>query len=247
MTALTPIEYIDGYYFKRDDYYWMAGVCGGKVRTCWAIAFNAKHGLVTAGSRFSPQCKIVAHVARARGLICHIHTTEGDMTPELNAAVDAGAKIHQHRPGHNSVLIKRARDDAIANNLTEVPFGMECTEAIKQTAKQAENIPPEARRIVVPVGSGMSLAGILYGLYSAKLATPIVGVCVGASPVRRLDKYAPPLFNWRLQATLVRSAWKYHEAVPKPYIAGVQLDPIYEAKCLPYFEPGDLLWVVGIR
>ena len=246
---LTPIEYRGGYYFKRDDYFVVARVCGGKARSCWALAKPAKRGLVTAGSRFSPQCKIVAHIARARGLACHIHTTKGELTPELNAAIAGGAHVYQHKPGYNSVIVKRARDDAIKNDYTEIPFGMECTEAIKQTAKQVENMPSEAKRIVVPVGSGMSLAGVLYGLHLAKNPTPVLGVCVGASPLRRLDKYAPPLFNWRLQATLVRSAQPYHESFngSAPYIVGIKLDPIYEAKCLPYLEREDLLWIVGIR
>ena len=28
---------------------------------------------------------------------------------------------------------------------------------------------------------------------------------------------------------------------------GLVLDPVYEAKCLPYLEPGDVLWTVGVR
>ena len=27
----------------------------------------------------------------------------------------------------------------------------------------------------------------------------------------------------------------------------LELDKVYEAKCLPYIERGDLLWVVGKR
>jgi len=27
----------------------------------------------------------------------------------------------------------------------------------------------------------------------------------------------------------------------------MELDPIFEAKCLPFLQPGDLFWVVGIR
>ena len=28
-------------------------------------------------------------------------------------------------------------------------------------------------------------------------------------------------------------------------IDGVKLDPIYEGKCYPYLQEGDLLWIVG--
>ena len=246
---LTPIEYRGGYYFKRDDYFKVVGVCGGKARTCWALAKPATHGLVTAGSRFSPQCKIVAYIARARGLACPIHTTKGELTPELNAAIVVGAHIYQHKPGYNSVIVKRAKDDAVDNDFTLIPFGMECREAVEQTARQVKHIPSRARRIVIPVGSGMSLAGVLYGLYLIGSPTPVIGICVGAAPERRLDKYAHPLSSWRSFVTLIRSAQPYHEPFSgsAPYIAGIKLDPIYEAKCLPYLKRGDLLWIVGIR
>lgn len=63
---LTPVDKHGDYWMKRDDLYRVAGVCGGKVRTCWNLAQGAK-GLVTAGSRSSPQCNIVAHIAQKLG------------------------------------------------------------------------------------------------------------------------------------------------------------------------------------
>jgi hypothetical protein len=47
--------------------------------------------------------------------------------------------------------------------------------------------------------------------------------------------------------TLVPSGLDYHDEAPRQSIAGLSLDPIYEAKCIPFLEPGDVLWVVGIR
>ena len=51
MTELTPIEEHGGFLVKRDDHFNVKGGsgCGGKVRTCWALAQGAE-GLVTAGS-----------------------------------------------------------------------------------------------------------------------------------------------------------------------------------------------------
>jgi len=70
----------------------------------------------------------------------------------------------------------------------------------------------------------------------------VLGIVVGASPQRRLDRYVP---GWRGQCTLVPAGVPYsqHAASP-PWLA---LDPVYEAKCVPFLEPGDLLWVVGCR
>lgn len=242
--AVTPIERLGDVWVKRDDTYSVAGVAGGKVRSCWALAQGAP-GLVTAGSRQSPQVNIVAHIAHRLGIPCRVHVPSGAFTPELEAAQAAGAEVVQHKPGHNSVIIARAREDAKARGWREIPFGMECAEAPRQTATQVVDLPADVKRIVVPVGSGMSLAGVLWGLRNAGLAVPVVGVVVGAEPAKRLDRYAPQ--GWRDMATLVRSEQDYHDAAPRTNLGGLELDPIYEAKCLPFLQPGDLLWVVGVR
>lgn len=254
----TPVERAvlpDGaaVWLKRDDAYRVAGAIGGKARTCWhlATAGGVPTGLVTAGSRQSPQVGIVARIARRLGVPCRVHVpaAAGPLTPELAAAQAAGAAVVGHRPGHNSVIVARAREDARSRGWREIPFGMECREAVRQTAGQAAALaaaPPDGlRRIVVPVGSGMSLAGILAGLARAGCAVPVVGVVVGADPAKRLDAYAPP--GWRQRVTLVRSPLDYHAPAATTVLDGVRLDPIYEAKCLPYLRAGDLLWIVGIR
>lgn len=46
----TPIQSIGGIWLKRDDLFEIAGVRGGKVRTCWRLS-QGSVGLVTAGSR----------------------------------------------------------------------------------------------------------------------------------------------------------------------------------------------------
>lgn len=240
---LTPIGYYGDIAVKRDDSYMIAGVSGGKARTCWALAQGAR-GLVTAGSRFSPQVNIVAHIARRLGIPCHVHTPQGELSPEVQAAVNAGAKLFQHRAGYNSVIIARARADARLTGWREIPFGMECEEAVRQSAKQVANVPAEARRIVIPVGSGMSLAGILHGLKERGLNIPVLGVIVGADPVKRLDKFAPP--DWRDRTFLIKAASSYHDS-DTGKLRGLTLDPYYESKCLPYLRAGDLFWLVGLR
>jgi len=49
----------------------------------------------------------------------------------------------------------------------------------------------KARRIVVPVGSGLSLAGVLIGLQFIGRVVPVLGVVVGRDPARLLNKFAP--------------------------------------------------------
>jgi DNA modification methylase len=242
--AMTPVQRVGELWLKRDDLFSVAGVRGGKVRTCWGLAQGAS-GLVTAGSRASPQVNIVAHVARALNIPCRVHTPSGEPAPEVLAAIGAGAEHVQHSPGYNNVIIARAREDAAAAGWREIPFGMECQAAVDATRAQARNLPTDAKRLVVPVGSGMSLAGILHGLVDAGLRLPVLGVVVGADPEERLDRWAPA--NWRDMVTLVRSDLDYHDAAPSNRIGDVVLDPHYEAKALPFLEPGDCFWVVGLR
>lgn len=245
--ALTPVQRVGSVWLKRDDLCEVAGVRGGKVRTCWQLAQGAK-GLVTAGSRSSPQVNIVAHIARELGVPCRVHVPQGELAPEVYAAAMAGAVVVQHPAGYNSVIVARARADAAERGWKEIPFGMECEEAVAATARQVRNLPwGEFDHIVVPVGSGMSLAGILTGLeQQGQQLTPVVGVCVGADPTGRLLRWAP--LGWQPRpVTLVQASTPYHHAVDNLFIGDVLLDPIYEAKAAAYVGPRDLLWLVGIR
>ncbi len=240
--SFTPVERYEKIWVKRDDTFSIAGVYGGKARSCWHLAQGAT-GLITAGSRSSPQVNIVAHIAKEMGIPCRCHTPMGELLPELISAKAAGAEIIQHKPGHNSVIVARAREDAKKLGWREIPFGMECAEAVEQTANQINNLPSGVKRIVVPVGSGMSLAGILVGLQKAKKAIPVLGIKVGANPIKRLNKFAP--VDWEKLCTLVDSGVPYSEQIEPDF--PIKLDPIYEAKCVQFLKPNDLLWIVGIR
>lgn len=243
--GLTPIEVRGGLFIKRDDLYLAAGAPGGKARSCWHLAQGAP-GLVTASSRQSPQIGIVARVAAELDIPCRAHMPTGPDTPEMVEARALGAEIVAHRPGYNSVIVARARADALQRGWREIPFGMECQEAVNQTKGQVANLPfGSIARIVVPVGSGMSLAGILWGLSELGCSVPVMGIMVGADPTKRLDRWAPPL--WPSLARLSNAGVDYHAHAAETSFHGLALDPVYEAKCLPHLQPGDLFWLVGIR
>jgi 1-aminocyclopropane-1-carboxylate deaminase/D-cysteine desulfhydrase-like pyridoxal-dependent ACC family enzyme len=201
--------------------------------------------LVTAAARQSPQSFIVASIAAGMGLPCRIHTASGSVTEELTRARQLNAELVFHLPGYNSVIIRRALNEAASTGWTLVPFGMDCSEAVLLAARQAANIPSAAKRLVVPVGSGMTLAGILAALRETGRRLPVVGIVVGADPTRRLDKWAP--YGWRDLVKLLRSESPYKRSLTAIRVGQVALDPIYEAKCVPYLEEEDCLWVVGNR
>lgn len=258
MNEFTPIEEYNGIFLKRDDLYRAPGTDapGGKARTCYALAKAYKEagleGLVTAGSRSSPQVNIVAQIGKALGMPVRVHTPQGEAGPEVLAAIEAGAERISHRAGYNSVIVRRAEDDAKQLGWGHIPFGMECNEAVKQTASSFGNLTDKIfdgviQRIVVPVGSGMSLCGVIEGLDGAGLIDriPILGVVVGANPNKRLNRFAP-LWQFSGMVDLTPAGVDYHTKVDAS-VGPVKLDPVYEAKCAKFLEKGDLLWVVGIR
>jgi hypothetical protein len=159
-----------------------------------------------------------------------------------------GAEVIQHDPGYLTVCKKRARDDAEKLGYTLIPWGLEDSVACWCTASQVESIlSTPFKRLVVPVGSGMTLAGILHKLAEKAPDTKVLGVMLGAEVSKRLDAYAPK--GWRKMVKLVKAKQPFHSEAPEAArdFCGVPLDPVYEAKCVPFLKPGDLLWIVGRR
>ncbi len=256
----TPVELVNGVWAKRDDLFTINGhVGGGKARTCDRLINHATllgkvQGITTAGSRHSPQVAIVARLAQMYGMPCTVYVPAGDNTGAIVAALDSGATVERVRPGHNSVIIARSREHAAARSgWLVIPFGMECQAAVDSTAAQVVNLPfDKFSRIVVPVGSGMTLAGIITGLvaiYRTRGLWPrptVVAVQVGADYNKRLSRWAPLAWqNWvKLEQVVAQE--KYGSRTTAELGYNVPLDPIYEAKCLPYLQMGgDLLWMVG--
>src|SRR5258708_4867184 len=254
-TAITPLQQVGDFLLKRDDLFEVAGVRGGKARACWPMA-EATPVLVAASQKRNPQGNIVAHVARELGVPCRVHAPTGRLSPELVAAQSAGAEIIQHPAGHSTVLASRARADAQTSGWRLIEFGMESDQAVQGMAAQARATVAHVndqgfsvRRVVVSVGSGISLAGILQGFAQASFTVPVVGVVVRKGRIKRLekriDKWAPP--NWRKHCQLVQSELDFDEAASVTRLGGVELDPLFEAKCLPFLRPDDLFWLVAIR
>ena len=248
--ALTPVQERGGFFFKRDDLFHFTGepaANGGKVRTMLRLAAGA-NGLVACGDRISTQIPRAAITGKLLGLPVQVHTASGEPTEGMQVAAALGAEIVQHEPGYLTVVRARAREAAEANGWREIPWAVECVECVEATAPQAANLPPEAKRIIVVVGSGMSLAGILTGMERNGNVTPVLGVMVGGSEAKveaRLDEFAPK--NWRERVQLVTATEDFHSEASVTELAGVRLDPFYEAKVIPFVQPGDCIWCVGVR
>src|SRR6516164_9075700 len=87
------------------------------------------------------------------------------MHPCTKWAQEHGAQVLETVPGYPSVFRARIRERMHALGLTPVQWSVGW--ALFDTAKQVANLPMDARRVVVPNGSGLTAAGIIGGLYLA--------------------------------------------------------------------------------
>jgi len=245
---ITPVEKINNVFFKREDKFSCFSVQGAKARAALYLIRKAKKlgfiGVTTAGSRMSPQIEIVSFIAKELGLKFTAHCPSGELSQELLNAKKNGANIIQHKAGYNSVIIARSKQYAIDNNYFEIPFGMDCIESVNQTKLQVVNIPKNIKRIIIPIGSGINVCGLLLGLIENNTHIPVIGIQVGADPVKTLNKYVN---NWEKYLTILKSNVDYHTKIKNNVYKKIELDPIYEAKCIEFVKPYDLFWIIGKR
>lgn len=64
-----------------------------------------------------------------------------------------------------------------------------------------------------------------------------------------MPTYFSALYNntQKVKYTILKSELPYEKKAENYKLGNLELDKIYEAKCLPYLQKGDLLWVVGRR
>lgn len=249
---LTPVIHYpkENIWLKRDDIFEVCNVRGGKSRSAYQVIMQlldkGYKTIVTAGSRQSPQCEIVSFICEELGVDCKLFMPTGDDTSVIKHILNnKHTEIIRVRPGYNSVIIARAKEYAEHRSCGYVPFGMECAENVEITSRQVENLPiGEFKRLVIPVGSGMSFSSVVTGLTRNLMDVPVLGVKVGKDPTKIIKQYAENLDM--LNYSLLESKVGYHTPV-EAYVGDYQLDPIYEAKCFEYLKEGDLLWVVGRR
>ena len=125
-------------------------------------------------------------------------------------------------------------------------MGME--ETIEIQSNQVANVPKEVKRIVVPCGGGMNMIAIIKGLERyGRTDVEVVGVQVGANPDKTFNTWLQDsLFEkCPIDYVFVKAEGKYGDAAKVTTIDGIELDEMYEAKCIPFLQDGDLLWIVG--
>ena len=269
---LTPVQRVDGMYFKREDLYQPFGageVNGGKLRQCMLLVNKIPRdyeGVVTCCSIHSPQAPITAATARAFGMKCTVlyggtkpETLRALPMPRLSMKYGAEVKIAA-RSGRSNILYY------IAKNLKRIKehrdyiilYGINLQEhediLLGAVAAQTRNLPDEIENLVMTCGSGITAIGVIAGpkQYGKKVKHVHL---VATAPDRQ------KLIHGTLQKYGADREIEYHDlfhtrgfSYEQPFRSvwgGIRLHPNYEAKTMAWFaksglRPEDtLFWITG--
>ncbi|MEU7906907.1 pyridoxal-phosphate dependent enzyme [Actinoplanes sp. NPDC049118] len=218
----TPVRRLAGspQVWVKDDSGYGTIYGGNKVRKLeWTLADLLERGrrtVVTAGGTGSHHAVAVARYATAADLRVSIVALEqpydDHVAGQLAAVLAAGARVRRVRtvPGGYVAAASLLAEAAVKGQRPALlPIGgssprgcLGYVEAAFELAAQvAEDELPVPRRVLLPVGSGGTAAGLALGLALAGLPTEVVGVLVndrtpmGQTQVRRLATAAARLLR----------------------------------------------------
>lgn len=244
---LSPVEKVDGIYLKREDLVTFNNTNGGKARV---IDYLIKEGIeegysdfVSCGSRTSVQCEIISAACEYYKVNCYLFVPSGHDTPSTKFM-----QSHSHTTlirtdaGYLSVIKKQSREYADAKEYFYIPFALEDEIAIDINKDQVQNIPDDVNRIIVPIGSGMNFISIIKGLEYYNKNIKVIGIQTGLDPSKNIEKF---LDQTPIKYEIIKSELPYDKKANNYTIGQVELNRVYEAKCLPYLTSNDLLWIVG--
>ena len=256
LEELSPVEFVDGIYLKRNDKLSIYNVNGGKSQGAYYLVADARskgfNSVTTVGSRFSPQCNIVSDICENEGITCHLFMPKAKEVGKVIEAIQKRSRsvLHLIPYGYTSNLIYNAKKFCQQNDSYFIPFGMKCAENINVIARQCRNIPKNIKRIVVPIGSGVTFCGVLKGLMDlGRCDIKVVGIYTGADSSRIFILNNLPFMNeikyeLRFYKPQLTPSKRYEEQLDIK-IGDVSLNERYEAKCFQFLEKDDLFWIVG--
>lgn len=253
---LTPVEKVNGIWFKRDDKYMPftdIPLSGGKVRQAISLLGvnqdrirNECGGNVWTSTNIdSPQGVIVARTASAFGFKPTVLFGGTKMEslmkrPLAQNARACGAEFRLCRAPWESAMNYEVRRLAETEKFFYIKFGINIDadreSILETTAFQVQNLPENLDVLIVPCGSCITFTGILMGLKKWNIAVKrIVGIQISGKnladyPRTALD-FSCPKYDF-----LVSSDWNYHSKLNVEICRDFVLDPIYEAKAWTYAQ-----------
>lgn len=278
MNDLTPVERVSAnLYLKRDDLFtaYSGLIRGAKMRqTIQDVRYlrtrcKRVRTVVLSTSVNGTTGTIAAEVAKEHGLACIVcvgATTEERLRelPMMRLAKAHGATI--------SIVAGTAYASVLQSRVREIvqKAGYECAMLDyglwwpRGTTEQVENLPNRLDNLVIPCGTGIQMAAILYGLSrSSKAIRRVIGVRVGPDRRKAIDRRLRTVGvrEYMQQTFFGRSGVQYelhqcagHLDYSKPVhasVAGIDLDPYYEAKAYTWMlnnlDPSEktCFWIVG--
>jgi 1-aminocyclopropane-1-carboxylate deaminase/D-cysteine desulfhydrase-like pyridoxal-dependent ACC family enzyme len=282
LNKLTPVEQVGPHlYVKRDDMFtaYSGLIRGAKMRQAiqdvrYLRARCKRVTTVILSSQVDGTTgAIMAEAAMQYGLQCIICVGATTLErlhelPMMRLAMMHGARISiVAGTAYASVIKARIREMIKCAGPTHVnveygawwPFG---------TSAQVDNLPDELDNLVIPCGTGIQMAAILYGLAlnGNKRIKRVIGVRVGPDRRKEIDSrllcagvqsvkaQADHFTQYRVSYDLVPYAEKMNYSKPlKARIGDIELDPIYEAKAASWMlntinaKEKTCFWIVGKR
>lgn len=244
-----------GWWAKREDYARAIGIghpSGTKVRAFLKMVARQPGLPIVVGSSATSLMQVyAAYAGMMSGREAHVFVPARKReSAETRRAIDYGARVTPVHPGYLSVCRARARAFAEGASVRWEP-----SVSTADTAAQVAGIPADARRVVVPCGSGAIAAGVVAGL--ATIGRPDVAVVAVAVSVMTDDPGAIARMAAKVcgdapqpAVEIVRHPWPYDRHARAFLDDGTELDGGYSAKAagLPDFlRPFDVLWVSGAR
>ena len=269
---LTPVELRDGRFYKREDLHRhpVYGVNGAKYRACRHLMSRAMlegyEHVVSASSVLSPQAAMAGVLAEDLGLGCTIllgatYPESAIKHPSVRIAVEAGADLDTGtRVAYNPVIQKAGARLAETLGAWQLPYGIttpadapleDVEDFLWVGARQVSNLPTTVRTLVVPFGSGNTVAGVLFGL--GKIGVPRgleKVVLVGVGPSRwdwlttRLESVGTPLEALSVDVEhMPLHPWfaEYGDKMPET-VDDIVMHPTYEGKVVRFLNGSDLAW-----
>jgi len=271
----TPVQFIKGIWYKRDDMYTPYGVedvSGGKVRQAIRLLYPLRNvlkehsnGVVTHTQVHSTTGAIIARVCKDLNIPCVICI--GGSSPEtidnhhmMRYAKWLGADVRNVcGTGMHGPVLARMREIAKTEKLYDAVFthNIENREdaIIDGIERQVGNLPNQLDQLVVPVGSGVHFAAILRGIHRYKISVgKVIGLCVGPKRTENINKWVNPMAGYPLpEYDLHCLNTVYGKPLVEKIADGTILDDLYEAKAHKWMRENldinksTCFWVVGRR
>lgn len=261
--AEAPVQKIsDILYVKRGDLYTVFDTNGFKAKQGYHLILselekrNKNVGVVTAGSRYSPQIYIVSNITHHLNIPCRVHTSINNKVSSEVYEASKFAKIIGHAWVRKTYLESKAKEDAEQRGWIHIPFGMGSHKAVHIIEPEVLNIPNQIKTIIISLGSGMNCAGLINGLErfanseNTFKQMEVIGVQnKDNNPITNIQKFSinPSRVTSYVHQTEYSTTINHN-------IKGIELDPYYEAKAWDWYiknmrdvEHPILFWIIGKR